>query len=74
LEPRGKNQQLLLGAIRERVRATAVDVIASSDFREIAKAQGMSDRRRLSEAREGLERDGWLIPSVGGYRLAGVDL
>lgn len=73
-EPRGTNQQLLLGAIRERVRATGSSIIASIDLREIAKAQGLKDRRRLSEAREGLERDGWITPCTGGHQFAGDQL
>lgn len=70
-EPSGKNQQLLLGALREHVRASGCDLISSPDLREIAKAQGLDDRRRVLEARESLERDGWLLPTVGGSRLAG---
>jgi AAA domain len=69
--PTGRNQQLLLAAIRERVRTTGNDVIATMELREIAKAQGLADRRRFSEARGGLERDGWLVPCVGGHKCKG---
>lgn len=73
-EPHGRNQQRLLAALKEHVRASGSDVIPSLDLREIAKSQGLHDRRRFGEARDGLERDGWLVPSVGGVRLAGDQL
>lgn len=73
-EPKGRNQLRLLGALREHVRSTGRDIIATPDLRDIAKAQGISDRRRMAEARESLERDGWLVQSVGGYRLHGDQL
>lgn len=72
--PNGRNQQALLGAIRERVRATGSTLLATPDLREIARAQGLTDRRRFSEARETLERDGWIVPSVGGYVFKGDEL
>jgi hypothetical protein len=70
-DPTGRNQQLLLGGIREHVRANDSPIIASLDLRKIAKAQGLKDRRRFTEARDSLERDGWITPSVGGHRYAG---
>lgn len=73
-QPSGRNQQQLLAAIREHVRTTGSDLIATPDLREIAKAQGLADRRRFGEARETLERDGWLVPAVGGHRFSGDKL
>jgi hypothetical protein len=65
----GCNQQALLVALREHIRATARPHITSIELRNIGKTHGLADRRRLSEARSGLERDGWLVPCVGGYRF-----
>ena len=72
--PSGRNQLMLLAAIREHVRNTGSNVIASSDLRAIAKAQGLNDRRRFSEARESLERDDVLVPCVGGCTFQGDKL
>ncbi len=73
-QPTGRNQQSLLAAIREHARTTGCDLIATPDLREIAKAQGLADRRRFGEVRTSLERDGWIVPSVGGYRVNGATL
>jgi AAA domain len=73
-EPNGRNQQLFLGGIRERVRTTGSTIITTPDLRDIAKAQGLTDRRRFSEAREGLDRDGWIVPCVGGHQYEGDKL
>lgn len=67
-EPRGKNVQQLLAGIREHVRASGHDLVATLELLAIAKAQGLN-RNRLSECRGLLERDGWLIPATGGLRL-----
>jgi hypothetical protein len=72
--PKGRNQQLLLAAIREFARSQNSPIISTLDLRDIARAQGLNDRRRFSEAREVLERDGWIAPCVGGYRLQGDEL
>jgi hypothetical protein len=69
-EPKGRNQQLFLGALREHVRAAGCDVISTVDLLAIAKAQKLS-RQRLPEVRAALQRDGWLAESVGGVRLLG---
>ena len=73
-QPAGRNQQALLAGIREHVRVTESVLISTIDLREIAKVQGLADRRRLSEARESLQRDGWLVPTVGGYKFMGDEL
>lgn len=70
-QPGGRNQQALLGGIREHVRVSGSPLVSSMDLREIAKAQGLKDRRRLREASGGLERDGWLTPAVGGHTFMG---
>jgi KaiC/GvpD/RAD55 family RecA-like ATPase len=67
-EPKGRNQQLLLGALREHVRANGSDLVSTPDLHAIGRAQGLS-RKRLPEARQALERDGWIAESVGGVRL-----
>jgi hypothetical protein len=70
-QPTGKNQNILLAALREWKRQHPDrPVISTIEFRGIAKAQGLSDRRRLQEAAEKLEKFGWLQPSVGGYRFS----
>lgn len=66
--PKGRNQQLLLGAIREHVRSTGCEIVSTIDLGAIAKALGM-DRKRLPEARKGLERDGWIVESICGIKL-----
>lgn len=66
--PAGKNQQLLLGALREHVRNTGNDVISSLDVITMARTQGIG-RNRLSEIRASLVRDGWITDALGGVRL-----
>lgn len=72
--PSGSNQRALLAAIKEHVRAKGSDLISSIDLRDIAKGQGLTDRRRFAEAREALERDGWIAPCVGGHLFKGDKL
>lgn len=69
--PKGRNQNALLGALREHVRVTGSDLISSIDFGAIAKAQGIKQRNRLAEVRSSLEREGWLVPAAFGHRLNG---
>jgi KaiC/GvpD/RAD55 family RecA-like ATPase len=66
--PTGRNQQLLLGAIREHVRSTSNPFVTTADLLAMAKAQGLN-RKRLPEARESLGRDGWIAETVGGIKL-----
>jgi hypothetical protein len=66
--PTGRNQQLLLGAIREHVRSTGCEIVSSLDLVAIGKAQGL-DRKRLPEARLSLQRDGWISEAVGGIKF-----
>jgi hypothetical protein len=63
--PSGKNQQLLLGAIREHVRSTGSKLVTSIDLAAIANAQQLRSKR-LPECRKALVRDGWICESVGG--------
>jgi hypothetical protein len=67
--PSGKNQTALLAALMEWHRAhTDVDVVSSIELQAMAKTQGLA-RKRLQEATEGLQKFGWLVPSVGGFRF-----
>jgi hypothetical protein len=68
IEPKGRNQQLLLGALREHVRANASEIVSTLDLQKIAKAQNL-DRRRLQEVRQGLEQAGWIAETIGGVKL-----
>ncbi len=68
--PKGKNQQLLLGALREHVRKSGTPLISTIDLRAIGIAQGLT-RKRLPEVRASLERDGWIREAVGGITLLG---
>jgi KaiC/GvpD/RAD55 family RecA-like ATPase len=67
-EPKGRSQQLLLGALRERVRANGCEMVSSLELLAMGKAHGLS-RKRLPEARNALARDGWLTETVGGVKL-----
>src|SRR5262249_51939119 len=69
-EPTAKNQAALLSGIREWVRSRGSPVVSTLDLVEIAKAQGMKQRNRLAEARQGLERLGHIVECTGGVRLA----
>lgn len=64
--PSGRNQQLMLGAIRQRV-AEHGDIIATPDWHNLCKAQGLK-KPRWSETRDRLIRDGWLVETIGGVR------
>ena len=66
--PKGGNQKLLLGALREHARASGSEIVTTADLQEIGKAQGLS-RKRLPEARQALLRDGWIVETIGGIRL-----
>lgn len=67
-EPKGANQQLLLGALREHARASSCEVISTMDLMAIGKAQKIN-RKRIPEVRHSLERDGWIAEALGGIRL-----
>jgi hypothetical protein len=67
--PAGKNQGKLLAGLAEWFRTReGQEYISGIDMSAVGKAQGMN-RNRLREAIEGLERLGWLQPSIGGYRF-----
>jgi hypothetical protein len=67
--PSGKNQTALLAALMEWHRAHPdADIVSSVELQAMAKTQGLA-RKRLQEATEGLQKFGWLIPSVGGFRF-----
>jgi hypothetical protein len=67
--PSGKNQLKLLAALQEWHREHLDDsIISSIDLVKIGKAQGIP-RTRLPEAREGLEKAGWLQPCTGGCKF-----
>lgn len=65
-EPSGRNQQLMLGAVRQYV-AEHGDLIATPTWHDLCRAQGMA-KSRWAETREALVKAGWLIESVGGLR------
>jgi len=68
-QPTGKHQRTLLTALLEWKRQHPdTPTISTIEFRGIAKAQKI-DRRRLQDATETLEKFGWLIPTIGGYRF-----
>ncbi len=67
--PSGKNQLKLLAALQEWQREHPTDLIISSiELRQIAATQALKGAR-FSEAREGLEKDGWLQPCTGGSKF-----
>jgi RecA/RadA recombinase len=64
--PSGRNQQLMLGAVRQWV-AEHGDIIATPHWHQLCKAQGLA-KPRWSEVRDTLVRDGWLVETIGGIR------
>lgn len=67
--PSGKNQQQLLGALKEWHRTHPDPVINASDMRTIATTQKLN-RQRQFEACAGLEKFGWLESvGAGAYRF-----
>lgn len=66
--PVGRNQQQLLGALREHARSSGSAIVSTLDLQSIAKAQGLS-RKRLPEVRASLQRDGWITECTGGIKL-----
>jgi hypothetical protein len=64
--PSGKNQQAMLGAIRQWVAEHGA-IIATPNWHALCKAQGLA-KSRWSETREALVRDGWLVETIGGVR------
>lgn len=69
--PVSKNQAALLAGLKEFVRGKPGTIITPAELVDIAKGQGVKDRRRLAEAREGLYKQGWIVDSVGGIQIAG---
>lgn len=68
--PTGKNQERLLSGIREwRREHDGADLVSSDDLRQIGEGQGIRYRNRLREAIDGLQSLGYLVPSVGGFRV-----
>lgn len=68
--PWGKNQNTLLAGLREWSRThDAATHITSMDLSAVATAQGLADRRRRTEAIDGLAKAGYLVDAVGGFRL-----
>lgn len=68
-QPSGKNQTTLLAALQEWQRQHPDNpVLTTAELREIGKVQELP-RKRLQEAVAGLEKFGWLAPSVGGFRF-----
>lgn len=68
--PTGKNQAAILAGLREWQRAHPdAEYITSTDAAEVARAQGVKDRRRRAEVLDSLVNAGHLAPAVGGYRL-----
>jgi hypothetical protein len=65
----GKNQIRLASALADYRRTRKAELIASVDLRELARGVDI-DRRRFMEAVNGLEQFGYLIPAVGGWRIA----
>jgi AAA domain len=65
----GKNQIRLASALADYRRTSKVELIASVDLRSLARGVDI-DRRRFMEAVNGLEQFGYLIPAVGGWRIA----
>jgi hypothetical protein len=66
---KGANKVKLLAALKEWKSANPdKEIISSIELARIAKTQGL-DRHRKSEAVRGLDKDGVLIPTVGGHRL-----
>lgn len=66
--PVGRNQQQLLGALREHARSSGSLIVSTLDLQSIAKAQGLG-RKRLPEVRASLQRDGWITECTGGIKL-----
>jgi hypothetical protein len=66
--PVHKNQAALWAGILEWRRTAAAPVVTRKDVTEIAKAQGIGAKRR-GEAIDGLERHGYLTPSLGGWTV-----
>lgn len=62
----GKNQTTLLAAIARHADDSGRDLIDSPTLRRLAEDAGI-DRRRYMEAITGLDRLGYVRPSVGGY-------
>lgn len=72
--PSTKNQGALLAGLREFVREKPQAIITPAEIQQIAKAQGVKNRSRLAEAREGLLKHGWIIETIGGIRIAENEL
>jgi hypothetical protein len=68
--PSTKNQGALLAGLKEFVREKPEAIITPAEVQQIAKGQGLKQRARLAEARQGLLKHGWIIETVGGIRLA----
>jgi hypothetical protein len=67
-EPSGRNQQVMLGAVRQYV-AEHGDLISTPTWHDLCRAQKMS-KSRWSETREALVKAGWLTEAMGGLRYA----
>lgn len=72
-QPSGKLQRSLLAALQEWRRGKATDLILSMELREIAKSQAITKKSTLADAIEGLQKLGWLTPTVGGFRFDSVN-
>jgi hypothetical protein len=67
--PSGANQRKLLSALQEWKRQhPETDIISSVDLKEIGKARDVT-KTRLLESVNGLQKLGWLLPCVGGFRF-----
>jgi len=67
----GRNQARLLSVLATYRKDTGSDLIAGDELRNRAKAAGI-DRRRFMETVPTLERAGFLVPSVGGWKVQDV--
>lgn len=65
-EPKGKNQQLMLGAARQWVKEHG-NLIPTQTWLGLCKTQKLR-KSRWSETREGLVKSGWFVEAVGGLR------
>jgi len=67
--PQGTNVAKLWSALTEWHRTHDGGLATRGDLKALAKAQGISQANRLTEAIQGLERHGYLTPSVGGWTV-----